>query len=263
MNDGSLAQPQPRRDRQRQVSPPGPRDDTPLFTRADFSGLVLCALGRRNEIERILPPPLRLAPQHDDEDTHPILFALGRQTNCRTRLGATDVTWSFDYEELLIAVPFVSTPRTSSLGVFVPRAYSSYYASNWEGRFAYGFDKQVGNVEHRPPLHWCTTPGAGMTLQATVEASEPWRPPGDAPDALRALERIARLPWLGRAPSGALLRSRTHWDIERATARTIEASILLHPALGLDLGRLTPLHRGSVEVRGMTWWLGWPRRVAV
>lgn len=236
-----------------------------LVTRAIFDGCMVCRALPRSEVERALPAELRLPSGPPNSDRHPVLFLFGEQARGATRVGNIDVQWGIAYQELIVAVPFVAPQGSGRLCVYVTAMYSSYYLSNWEGSVAYGFQKRLAAAGWRGPIYAVTTPEDGLVFQASVEPASSWRRATEAPpSALSALERISALPWLGRKPNGVFVQSRSLWLLDAAQARSVEACVMLHvpPAVGLPTGRYEPVRGGGVEVRGMVWWLSWPRSFA-
>lgn len=233
-----------------------------FVSRAVFDGSIVCTAPPRSEVERALPKELRLASGAADSDWHPVLFIVGDQTRGASRVGGIDVEWGTQYQELVVAVPFVAPRRAGSLSVYAAAMFSSYWAPNWWGRVAYGYDKRLATLERRGPIQALTTPQDGLVFQIALEASGPWQAADPAvPGCVQALRRIAELPWIGRKPNGGFVRSFSRWLFEDAQMRPVEARPLLHRplAVGLPTGPYEPVRDASVEVRGMTWWLSWPR----
>ncbi len=243
----------------------GERAVTPgaqFVSRAVFDGTIVCASRSRTEVERALPRELRLTPRGGEADSHPVLFVVGDQTRGASRVAGIEVEWGTRYEELVVAVPFVAPRRGGSDSVFAAGMFSSYYVPNWWGRFAFGYGKQLASLERRGPIQALTTPEHGLVFQLAVEAAGPWQPADETPiDDITGLCRMAALPWLGRKPGGGFVRSFSRWIFEDAEARRVDARPLVHrPVMnGLPTGAYEPVRGASVEVRGMTWWLSWPR----
>lgn len=238
------------------------RRDALFVSRAVFNGAIVWAAASRSMLERAIPGELRLASAGSDTDWHPLLFILGDQTCGASRVAGIDVEWGTTYQELVVAVPFVVPRRSGSLSVYAGVMFSSYYAANWWGRVAYGYDKGLAAFERRGPIQTVTTPQRGLVFQVALEPRGPWKPAGTtSPSRLSPLERVAALPWIGRKPSGRFARSFSRWSFEDAETRPVEAQAILHQPIvhGLPTGPYDALDDASIEVRGMTWWLSWPR----
>lgn len=230
--------------------------------RAVFSGVVVLAAARRSALERALPEELRLGSSRASPGWHPVLFVVGDQTRGASRLGGIDLEWGTQYQELVVAVPFVVPRRACSLSVYAAGMYSSYLPSSWVGTVSYGYHKRPGALERRGAIHALTTPEEGLVFQATVEPSGPWRRSAeDGSGALATLRAIAALPWIGRKPNGLFVRSRAKWEVDEACVRPVEAQATVHKPLapGLPTGDYETVRGASVEIHGMVWWLGFPR----
>jgi hypothetical protein len=248
-------------------SHPGPVQEAvygaPSFvSRAVFNGAIVCTTAPRCAVERALPGELRLASGAADSDWHPVLFIIGDQTRGASRVGGIEVEWGTTYQELVVAVPFVLPRRNGGLSVYAAAMFSNYYAPNWWGRVAFGYDKRLATLERWGPIQALTTPQNGLVFQIALEAPGPWQPADTtAEGCVAALRRMAALPWIGRKPNSRFVRSFSRWSFEGAQTRPVEAQPVLHHPIvhGLPTGRYEALRDASLEVRGMTWWLSWPR----
>jgi hypothetical protein len=196
------------------------------------------------------------------QDWHPILFVFGDQTRGASHWAGLEFQSGIAYQEFIVVLPFVTHRRGGDTAVYAAGMYSSFAPSNWVGSVGYGYNKRPGALERRASIHALTTRDEGLVFQASVESSGPWcRPAGGASEAMDTLRRIAALPWLGRKPNGLVVRSRARWDVRRAMVRPVEARIVAHRpvAPGLPAGAFETVRGASVEIRGMDWWLDFPR----
>jgi hypothetical protein len=234
--------------------------------RAVFNGVVVFAAAPRSALERALPDELRLGSNRAPSDWHPVLFIVGDQTRGASRLAGIDLEWGTQYQELVVAVPFVTPRCAGTLGVYAAGMFSSSVPSNWVGTVSYGYHKRPGLLERRGAIYALTTPEDGLVFQATVEPSGPWRRSAeDGSGALSTLRAIAALPWIGRKPNGLYVRSPAKWEFDEACVRPVEAQATVRKPLasGFPTGDYETVRGASVEVRGMVWWLGFPRTCTV
>jgi hypothetical protein len=102
-----------------------------------------------------------------------------------------------------------------------------------------------------------------LVFHAHVEPTGPWLSgAGARPAVLGAVRSAFSLPILARRGDGAVTRSRFDWEFGDARLRPVAAWLCVDApfADGLAPGTHHALQGASVEVRGMRWRLGWPRR---
>jgi hypothetical protein len=238
-------------------------------THAVFDGTVVCMNPPRARVAALLPSELRLAEPTDAggpgpaATSHPLLFVFGRQRRCAMRVGGIDVERDIAYREMMLLVPFVTPRRLRQLSIYVPAMVSSYYLANWTGEVHYGFGKRPAHILDRPPLYAVTLPDRGLAFRAIAGGAGRWsrsEAAGAAP-MLERLAAIAALPWLGRRPGGELVRSWSDWRFSGARVRRIEARCSVHVPLaeGLPPGEYAVPGDDALEIRGMQWWITWPR----
>jgi hypothetical protein len=231
---------------------------------AYFDGLVVPTVWSREAAAEVLPAGWHLATNVSAErDAHPIVFMLGRQHRTAIMFGGATLPIPADYDEVMIAVPFVRHEASRLLHTFVPRMYAGDPWAIWSGNAYFGFAKRHGTIE-RFTSTLAVTDEAGMLLMhATVFESGTWRP-ASAPQCQEhviGLSHLSCLPIVGRREDGRDIESYFDWNFDRAYLRPISASLQLDSRLGPGLiptDRIESSDDG-VEVRGLRWRLSWPQ----
>lgn len=237
-----------------------------FVSRAVFRGVVACVSRPAPELERTLPRELSLADRGEGDGLHPVLVFSGEQTRGASRIAGREVEWNGSYEELIVAIPFVRPRRREATCVYPVAMYSSFWVPNWWGLHAFGYGKRPGRVVRHGAIHSLTTPEAGLAFQAVTEPRGPWCAAQDDPTGLVALlRRVGELPWVGQRPGGSFVRSRARWEFQDANVRPVAGRAELHRPVfgGLATGVWPLAAEATAEIEGMTWWLSWPRRMAL
>lgn len=229
---------------------------------ATFNGCVAVCDRPRREIERWLPRGMRLteAPRSDPAD-HPLVFLFGEQTRGTIHFGGVPFPLGIRYDEFALFVPNVELGASSRLHTFVARMYSSYFPAVWSGNAHYGFAKALARMRWRGTEFSLTPPDGRVAVRAVVERRAEWRRAAISPSRARStLELLTRLSALGIRRDGNVMRSRFHFGLDRAQVREVDAEIGVETAIvaGQPTGIYRAAERNALEVRGMSWRLGWP-----
>src|SRR5262249_54831100 len=120
---------------------------------ADFDGAIAFCNWRRDDVARLIPAELELAPNVSTApDLHPLVFLFGEQTAGATLFGGVTIPLGVRYHEFGLAIPFVKHRTGSDLHIFVPRMYSSYEPATWAGNAHYGFGKVTAEMAWRESI---------------------------------------------------------------------------------------------------------------
>lgn len=234
----------------------------PFAGSASFNGCILFSNRPRAAVAKLLPAELEPAPNlSSTPDLHPLAFLFGDQTQGATIFGGVTLPLGISYQELGIAIPFVRRRGGRRLHLYVPRMYSSYFPSTWNGRNFYGYGKRMGSMSWRGPVFLLTDEEGALLMHATLDARDDWSPAGGARlPHFEAMRAVFALPVLGRKPDGGWVCSRFDWDFDEAELRPVDACVVVDGSVleGLDPGPYPDVPSGSFEVRGMTWRLSWP-----
>jgi hypothetical protein len=242
--------------------PAGPGHPSSFAGRATFDGVVACVPWPRDEVAARLMDGFELAPAVAPAQTHPLLVVFGEQRDPAVLRGGFALPLGRPYGELGVFVPYVRAAGGRRLCTYVSTMYSTYFPAVWEGNTRY-FSKAVGNMSWRGPAFIATTEAGVPVLDALVAPAGDWRSATGADgDGVRAILDAVGLPMVGRPASGRLATSRFGWEFDAATVRPVALSMVLAGALlGVDMPREVAVgSAGALEVRGMTWRLGWPAR---
>jgi len=234
----------------------------PFAGAASFAGCILFSNQPRETVARLLPPDLELGVNLSPvPDLHPLVFLFGSQTEGSTIFGGITVPLGVAYQELALAVPCVRHRGGRRLHLYVPRMYSSYFPSTWNGRQLYGYGKRMGRMRWQGPMFLLTSEDGELLLHASVATSKRWSSAsGSRLPHFDEMRSVFSLPVVGRKPDGAYVCSYFDWDFADAQVRHVDACAVVDQPLvdGLDAGTYPDVSFGSFEVRGMTWRLSWP-----
>jgi len=229
---------------------------------AFFDGYLVVSTLPRDAAAALLPRGWVLAASRsEDTGRHPVVFAAGRQHATSVLFGGLALPTDADYDEVMVAVPFVRTERDLALHVAVPRMFCGDARATWSGNVTYGFGKIAGGLEQLGNVVAVTDGTGALHLQLLVEPLGPWGAAGagETDEALADLCRTFSLPIVGRRFDAVDVRSYFEWDLSRAVVRSIVAAVTSEPssAVGLEPAATTAPCTGY-EVRGMRWRLSWP-----
>jgi len=229
---------------------------------ATFNGCIAFANWPRREVERLLPPELRLAKNvSSTPQLHPLVFIFGDNTEGATIFGGITLPLGVQYPEFALVVPFVQHGSHSHLQVYIPRMYSGYFPATWNGNLHYGFGKETAKMYWDGPLFVVVAEAGRLLLRAAVDTSAPWQPadPCALPN-FAAMQAVFSLPVLGRKANGTWVGSHFGWDFSAARVRPAAACISIDAPLvaGLPVRRSEAVPGGAFDVRGMVWRLTWP-----
>lgn len=255
-------------DRTRLDAAPSPHRAADWVGEAVFNGHVAVWSWPVEDVQRILarglelvPPPFgpALALGH-----HPVLFAHGEQTRGTNFFAGIPLRSGLAYREGGFFVPFVRRRGGCSLSTAVPAMYADFFPPVWHGEAHYGYGKQLVELCDEGPVQACLATDGRVLLELVAEPRGPWRSgPFDGDAVTSFIVAATSLPIVGWTSEGTFIGSSFQWDFSHALVRYADSSVELHPGLIHGAGRRTcdDLSPGTVEVRGMSWRLGWPERL--
>jgi hypothetical protein len=260
-----------RSDDERAADTPSPDRAADWVGEAIFHGHIAVWSWPVEEVRQLLAPGLVLAtptpgePAGDQE--HPVLFVYGEQTRGANFFAGIPLRSGLAYHEAGLLIPFVRHKDRPTLLTFVPRMYASFFPPVWHDEAYYGLGKQLVTFGHEGPFRLCmSNVGRRLLLEFTVEPRGPWLPAGSCDLPVHTLiQRAAGLPIVGRVGDGSFVGSHFLWDFRSAEVREADSLVELHPGVldGIP-GRACPdVARGTLEVHGLIWRLGWPGRCEV
>lgn len=222
-----------------------------------FDGGVVVGWWPRAQVAALLPAELSLAPRADAaDDRHPILVVLGTQADGVVRFAGVAWPGGPDYQEVAIAVPFVTRRDGHALHLYMARMYASYPPAVWAGNVYYGFSKTLASVAWDGTCCAVRARDGGVLLDATVRPHA-----GDGAGPFEPVRRLFLLPVLGRRQDRTLTCSRFDWDAREASIRSATARLALAPAESRGAAADVPA-AAAFSVRGLRWQLTWPGRCA-
>lgn len=231
--------------------------------RALFDGCISVCRWPRAAVVDLLPPELALASDEDGDGWHPLLVVFGRQRETAWTFGGLVAPVGEDYEELLLAVPFVRLRGTRELATYVPGMRSSDLSSTWVGAQLYGLGKEIACVEHRGPLSIWTAADGRLVFHALLgPAADDVAAQVDTGAALGTLRQVAALPVVGKRYDGSFVGCYFDWDFREARARPVSCSMSFDEPLGArgPVGAARGVPGATLWVEGMIWRLSWPFR---
>lgn len=222
------------------------------------------------DVRRMLAPGLGLSPPIPGvtfgDGEHPVIFVYGEQTRGANFFAGIPLRSGLSYHEAGILVPFVHRKGRSTYFTAVPRMYASFFPPVWHDEAYYGLGKQLVDFRNEGPLRLCTSNQGRVLLELNAEPRGPWLPTVSfAGPSLALIRTAASLPIVGRMSDGSLIGSHFLWDFGPAEVREADSLVELHGGV-LDgfSGRTCPdVPRGTIEVHGLVWRLGWPGRCEV
>ena len=224
-----------------------------------FHGYITVTTWAREEVARLLPPDLTLAPcAGETASCHPVAFVFGKHVDTVRHFAGVALPGSPAYHELGMAVPFVTRRGGRALHLYMARMYASYPPAVWAGNIYYGFSKELAEVGWYGPIFVVARPAGALLLHVQVGQQVP-----DAAGAdFEAVRGLFGLPVLGYRADGALVCSYFDWDVRDAGVRPAHASVSLDGpvASGVAAGRVDALPGATFAVDGMRWRLSWPTR---
>lgn len=229
-----------------------------------FDGVVAVAWWPVDAVAAMLPEgwvPAVGSTHH--EARRPVLFAFGRQRRTAILFGGLTLPSDADYDEVLVAVPFVRHVTGAHLHTFVPRMVSGDPRATWAGNASYGFGKVPGAIERVGSTLAVIDHAGRVRAHASVVAHGAWRSGADVSTpvpAVAAASTISRMPVLGRRHDGREIEAYFDWSFEHASVRPIHARITVDPgfAPGITAGSWSTRTDCGFDVRGMRWRLSWP-----
>jgi hypothetical protein len=226
-------------------------------SQALFTGCVALIAYPRAAIAKFLIEGLALLPERPlAEGLHPVLFIFGRVAEGSLLVGGAPVPSRFEYEELMIAVPFVHLGSRRESSIWSATMVCTSPWATWSGNLFYALSKRKGSLRWRGQRFVASDHQGGDLLRASVEPAG--RPLADPAALVRSAESplgfATSLPVCGRRENGAWVFSRFRWDLEKA--RVFPASVTIEAvdsSLGLD-GTPRPGEPGSsFWIEGMRW----------
>jgi hypothetical protein len=197
---------------------------------------------------------------------HPVLFVYGEQTRGANFFAGIPLRSGLSYHEAGILVPFVRCRGRSTYFTAVPRMYASFFPPVWHDEAYYGLGKQLVEFKREGPLRLCTSSDGQLLLELDAEPRGEWLAAASSDHPGLALIRMAAgLPIVGRMNDGSLIGSHFLWDFGPATLREADSLVELHAGVLDGFSRRTcpDVPRGTIEVHGLVWRLGWPGRCEV
>lgn len=235
---------------------------------ATFNGHIALWSWPADDVRRILAPGLEPAlPPFGpllERGHHPVIFVHGEQTRGTNFFAGIPFRSGLAYNEGGIFVPFVRRRGGNALSTAVSAMYADFFPPVWHGEAHYGYGKQLVVFRDEGPLRLSLSTEGCVLLELIVEPRGPWRPAALHDDALVTFVRAATaLPMIGWTRQQTFIRSSFHWDFGHASVRAADSSVELHAGLiaGVSRRSCPDLSDGTLEVRGMSWRLGWPGRV--
>ncbi len=229
---------------------------------AIFDGCIAFANWPRKDVERLLPPELRLAANVSATPAlHPVVFIFGENTDGATIFAGFTLPLGVDYAEFALAIPFVQHGSRDGLHVYIPRMYSGYFPATWNGNLHYGFGKETATMYWDGPVFVVMSEAGALLLRAAVETAAEWQSANScAVPNFAAMQAVFSLPVLGRKANGTWVRSHFGWDFSAAQVRPAAACVSIEAPLvkGLPRRRCEAVPGGAFDVRGMVWRLSWP-----
>jgi hypothetical protein len=227
-----------------------------------FDGVLVWTTWTRAEVAEMLPPgwiPARSTSDANDE--HPVVFAIGRQRNTAVLFGGLSLPSDADYDEAMIAVPFVRHEAGRHLHTYVPRMYATDARAIWAGNTYYGFGKRMATFE-RLGRTLAVSDERGLVLQALSTETRRWPNGANSTDLpmLVGLHEAFRLPILGVTSDGREIASYFDWGLDDRPRRLLDVVVMIEATLaaGLAPRTCTAATDAAVQVRRMRWRLTWP-----
>jgi hypothetical protein len=222
-----------------------------------FHGYVTVTAWAREEVIRLLPPELALAPcAGETASSHPVAFVFGKHVDTVRHFAGVALPGSPAYNELGMAVPFVTRRGGRALHLYMVRMYANYPPAVWAGNIYYGFSKELAEVTWYGPIFVVARSAGALLLHAQVGQSTPANGAAD----FEAVRGLFGLPVLGRRAGGSLVCSHFDWDARDASVRSAHAYVSLDGPVtpGLTPRRVDALPGTTFAVDGMRWRLSWP-----
>jgi hypothetical protein len=192
-----------------------------------------------------------------DDEHCACLVALGRQSEGTAFWAGVPLPWGAQYEELMVAVPFVRCDRTGDTCLVILGMTCDAWWAVWSGNAYYGFRKRLTSIRWDDRRFLATGDGERDSLDATVEPRAV-----DASGQLAWIQAAAALPVLGRRADGSLVQSRFDWSFHDATIEPAALRITTSPSFReLPLEPSHAIHADALRVHGMRWRLSWPMPV--
>jgi hypothetical protein len=223
-----------------------------------FHGYVTVTTWAREEVVRLLPPELALAPPSGETAScHPVAFVFGKHVDTVRHFAGVALPGSPAYNELGMAVPFVTRRGGRALHLYMVRMYANYPPAVWAGNIYYGFSKELAEVMWYGPIFVVARPAGALLLHAQVGQVTPV----DGAADFEAVRGLFGLPVLGCRADGALVCSHFEWDTRDASVRPAHAHVSLDgtATLGMAAG-VDALPGATFAVDGMRWRLSWPTK---
>ncbi len=237
---------------------PGQTARPPFVVQSYFSGCMVVSSLPRHEMEALLPPELELAENASPAaGVHPVVFTLGTHTRCTALFRETNVGTAADYDEFMVAIPFVRQRGRRWLHTYIPRMYSSAALTIWNGNVYYGFGKRVAHMNRRGSLLLLTSQDGELLCHANVEARNAH--PGSSRNFTH-LQEVFQLPVLGRRHKQTYTSAYFGWNVPPQGVCAARGYIELDAPMIAGLGprAFEGAEDGTFQIREMVWRLSWP-----
>jgi hypothetical protein len=185
-----------------------------------------------------------------------VAFVFGKHVDTVRHFAGVALPGSPAYNELGMAVPFVTRQDGRALHLYMARMYASYAPAVWAGNIYYGFSKELAEVGWYGPIFVVARPAGPLILHAQVDEG----PAAEGDHRFEPVRRLFELPVLGCRVDGALVCSHFDWDVREASVRPAHAYVSLDGTVtpGLTPSRADALPGATFAVEGMRWRLSWP-----
>jgi hypothetical protein len=229
-----------------------------------FDGVLVWTAIRRDVLDRVLPtgwqPAHNLSPHGE---LHPLVVVLGRQRHTSILFGGLPLPSDAEYDEVMLAVPFVWHVRHRRLHTFIPRMYSQDPRATWSGNAQYGFGKRMGRIERLGGLSVAVDEHDRCVLHCSARPVTSWTRSNDEQQGSLAgvVSAMSRLPIVGVRYDGSEVESYFAWGLAGAWTRRAHARLTVHRALaaGLDEASVSADAALALDLRDMRWRLSWPQ----